>query len=91
MAVPDGDDDTLRARVEEWFSFVTPNFPDPQRAKASLVESAFTAVKHRLGCLNPKGSWQEVSCPHQLTLAREIRSPTFQPDHKVTVLVLRWQ
>ena len=67
------DDDELRAQIAKWFSFVTPNYPDPDDAKASLVGSAFEAVKHRLGCLNPKGSWQEVPCPHQLTEVSGLR------------------
>jgi hypothetical protein len=42
-------------------------YPDKEEAKASLLESAFQAVKHRLGCVNALGTWQEVPCPYQLT------------------------
>ena len=58
-AIPD-DDDVLRAKIDAWFSFSNPVFTSPKDAKADLVESAFIVIKHRFGCLNPMGSWQEV-------------------------------
>lgn len=57
----------MRSAISEWFSFVNPMYPDAAAAKASLLESAFQAVKNGIGCTNPSGSWQEVPCPHQLT------------------------
>ena len=70
--IPD-DDGALRARIEKWFSFVNPAFTNASEAYAALVESAFTVIRHRFGCLNPIGSWQEVACPHELTEVSGLR------------------
>ena len=70
--IPD-DDDELRRRVAKWFSFVNPVFEDAQDARESIIESAFTVIKHRFGCLNPFGSWHEVECPYQLTEVTGLR------------------
>ena len=70
--IPD-DDDELRRKVANWFSFVNPVFPDAQDARESIIESAFTVIKNRFGCLNPFGSWQEVECPYQLTEVTGLR------------------